>query len=126
MTSSRQGVAGPVHDVLPTDRERPSGSAEPWAWARELAEELQQLTGSRPTVTRGGGGSVRVSVRVRELREWDRSAAVLVVLARGNRYGHRRTERWQWVWTEVGAGDAVDGREESRGERADDGRRAEG
>nr|WNW36611.1 hypothetical protein RKE32_03100 [Streptomyces sp. Li-HN-5-13] len=71
--------------------------------ARELAEELRQLTGERPSVTWGGGGAVRVSVRVRELREWDRAAAVLVVLARGDRYGHRRTERWQCVWTEVGA-----------------------
>ncbi|WAL70571.1 hypothetical protein OU787_03105 [Kitasatospora sp. YST-16] len=103
MTNSQQRAVEPVRGVLPVVRGWRPGSAESRVRARELAEELRQLTGERPSVTWGGGGAVRVSVRVRELREWDRAAAVLVVLARGDRYGHRRTERWQCVWTEVGA-----------------------
>lgn len=72
------------------------------AWAGRTALELRELTGERPSVTWAAGGAVRVSVRVREMHEWDLAAAVLVALARGERYGHRRVGRWECVWTEAG------------------------
>ncbi|WP_282204964.1 hypothetical protein [Kitasatospora fiedleri] len=36
------------------------------------------------------------------MHEWDLAAAVLVALARGERYGHRRVGHWESVWTEAG------------------------
>jgi len=72
------------------------------AAARGHARELYALTGERPSVTWTRGGAVKVSVRVRGRHDEVLARAVLDVLGRGDRFGHRKTERRAYLWLEVG------------------------
>ncbi|WP_111554330.1 hypothetical protein [Kitasatospora sp. SolWspMP-SS2h] len=78
------------------------------AKAGELAAELSTLLGERPSVTWTGGGAVRVAVRVRGTDDRESTTAVLAVLARGDRFGHRRSQGREYLWLEVGGAPTTD------------------
>ncbi|MDH6578242.1 hypothetical protein [Kitasatospora sp. MAP5-34] len=75
--------------------------AEARAEAREIAKALYLLTGQRPSVTRADSGGLKVSVRVVGSYDEALTVALIRVLERGDRYGHRKAERWEYVWTEI-------------------------
>ncbi|BAJ26809.1 hypothetical protein KSE_09730 [Kitasatospora setae KM-6054] len=97
---------GEPYDPL-TDRELAAARAAR-AKAGALAGELRTLMGERPSITWTGGGAVRVSVRVRDGRGWERAAAVLAVLARGDRFGHRKARGREYLWVEIGGAPVPD------------------
>ncbi|MFJ1754052.1 hypothetical protein [Kitasatospora sp. NPDC088134] len=78
------------------------------AKAGELAEQLRVLTGERPSIIWTPGGAVRVSVRVRGVHNCALVTAVLGVLSRADRFGHRKTQGWEYLWLEVGGAPAAD------------------
>ncbi|QKW24533.1 hypothetical protein HUT16_28465 [Kitasatospora sp. NA04385] len=67
-----------------------------------LAGELQALLGDRPSTVWTAGGAVRVSVRMRGPHGTDLAMSVLAILARADRYGHRKGLGREQLWLEIG------------------------
>ncbi|MFE1320307.1 hypothetical protein [Kitasatospora phosalacinea] len=74
------------------------GAAERARW---IGSTLHRLTGRPPAVERLGGGGFRVTARVVEQPDAAVAAAVLRALGAGDRFGHRKGERWESLWAEV-------------------------
>ncbi|GAA2102382.1 hypothetical protein GCM10009759_36910 [Kitasatospora saccharophila] len=73
-----------------------------WATAGELAAELHALVGERPSTVWTTGNAVRVSVRLRKPHGTRLAMSVLAVLARADRYGHRKGQGREQLWLEIG------------------------
>ncbi|MFD8481208.1 hypothetical protein [Kitasatospora sp. NPDC059673] len=71
------------------------------ARARQLAHALRELTGGQAAITPSRRGGLRVTLRVTAQPDQALAEAVARVLARGDRFGHSRSRRWERLWAEI-------------------------